>query len=578
MIDGILALSLQLHSNKGVFALLLGSGISRPAGIPTGWEVTLDLVQKLAQLENQDPDPDLEKWFVEKYGRVPDYSFLLENLAKTSTERTRLLRSYFEPSEEEKEQGLKVPTKAHHAIASLVSSGVIKVIVTTNFDRLLEQALVEVGISPAVISTADAVKGTLPLAHSPCTIVKLHGDYLDTRLKNTTDELSDYSEDVNTLLDQVFDEYGLIVCGWSAVYDVALRSALERQTNRRFTTYWTSMGEAGPEAEKLIAHRSAEMIRIKGADEFFSQLLENLKSLDQVNRSHPISIELAVAQVKRYIIQNNPIGVHDLLMEEVKTVYSQLHKDFSIQGGGVGPSVLNYIQNYESTSEKLVTLAATAAYWGDGGSILAIIKGFEWLGNPPDGESGGTWVAIRRYPALMLLYAAGISLIAKRNFKDLHKLFFTPNNHYERYGRSHRLISEFHPSGIVDVSHLNAALGKNYRIPTSERIFEQVSNSLAFLFPTKESFAQLFDEFEYCFCLSFAWDYFTNENRYWGPLGRFIYRGARSGEQTVLDRISKEFSQQDFELLLGATPEEVPSILQGYNNFVYDVAKSHRFS
>lgn len=44
--------------------------------------------------------------------------------------------------------------------------------ITTNFDRLLEKALEEIGVTPIVISTLDAVEGALPLGHSKCPIVK----------------------------------------------------------------------------------------------------------------------------------------------------------------------------------------------------------------------------------------------------------------------------------------------------------------------------------------------------------------------------------------------------------------------
>ena len=44
---------------------------------------------------------------------------------------------------------------------------------------------------------------------------------------------------MNRLLDQVFDEYGLIVCGGSADWDKA-RAAIERCPNRRDTTYWSA--------------------------------------------------------------------------------------------------------------------------------------------------------------------------------------------------------------------------------------------------------------------------------------------------------------------------------------------------
>ena len=181
---------MSIYYNPGVYALLLGSGVSRAAQIPTGWEITLDLIRKFAKLEGKDVAPDPKNWYIESFNEEPDYSKLLKSLAPTQSERNALLRSYFEPTKDELEDGIKIPTKAHFAIASLVRSGYIRVILTTNFDRLIEQAIEKEGIVPDVISSDDSLKGAIPLIHSKCTVVKLHCDYKDTRIKNTLRELA----------------------------------------------------------------------------------------------------------------------------------------------------------------------------------------------------------------------------------------------------------------------------------------------------------------------------------------------------------------------------------------------------
>ena len=53
--------------------------------------------------------------------------------------------------------------------------------------------------------------GIVPLAHSPCTLIKVNGEYLDTRLRNTDGQLRKYDAPLNRVLDQVFDECGLIL-------------------------------------------------------------------------------------------------------------------------------------------------------------------------------------------------------------------------------------------------------------------------------------------------------------------------------------------------------------------------------
>ena len=110
-------------------------------------------------------EPDPEQWFLEKYGQAPDYSQLLDQLTRTPTERQQLLRPYIEANEQEREEGKKQSTAAHRAIAQMAAQGFVKVIVTTNFDRLIESALVEAGVVPTVISSEDQARGRAP-AHS----------------------------------------------------------------------------------------------------------------------------------------------------------------------------------------------------------------------------------------------------------------------------------------------------------------------------------------------------------------------------------------------------------------------------
>lgn len=246
--DPLLSLTLALSSKPGIYAVLLGSGISRPAGIPTGWDIVEDLICQVAQLRGEPCTPDPATWYAQTFGEEPDYAVLLRTLAKTPTERNHLLRSYFEPTDEERTQGLKEPTRAHHALAALVKMGLVRVLLTTNFGRLIERALEMAGVHPVVIGTPDAIRGAEPLAHTSCLLLKVHGDYLDTRFLNTPEELAKYTTQVNRLLAQIFNDYGLIVCGWSATWDTALRQALERASSRRYTTYWLSPRPPSTEA------------------------------------------------------------------------------------------------------------------------------------------------------------------------------------------------------------------------------------------------------------------------------------------------------------------------------------------
>jgi hypothetical protein len=71
MIDPLNALAFSLFENRGVYALLLGSGLSRAASIPTGWEITLDLTRRLAELEGAKDNADWSAWYQERFGEPP---------------------------------------------------------------------------------------------------------------------------------------------------------------------------------------------------------------------------------------------------------------------------------------------------------------------------------------------------------------------------------------------------------------------------------------------------------------------------------------------------------------------------
>lgn len=105
MIDPVHSLAFSVQANPGVYAVLLGSGVSKAAKIPTGWEVTLDLIRKLAKLHEETCDPNPEHWYREKFKQEANYSDLIDALVKTPAERQQLLRAYWEPIEQEREAG-----------------------------------------------------------------------------------------------------------------------------------------------------------------------------------------------------------------------------------------------------------------------------------------------------------------------------------------------------------------------------------------------------------------------------------------------------------------------------------------
>lgn len=268
---GFVRMVFGVRREPGAYALLLGSGVSKGAGVPSGWDVTVSLVGEMARMQSPGVT-DALGWYTERFGEEPRYDVVLEQLGKGSADRQALVAEYFEPTSDERSHGVKVPSPAHKSIAHLVDEGYIRVILTTNFDRLLEESLAEVGITPNVVNGTEGIHGARSYASERCTIIKINGDYRDTRIRNSAEELSVFPAEYCSYLGAVLDAFGLVICGWSATYDVALAGLLRQYPNLRYATYWLARGNLEPAAKELAAARKADIIAIESADSAFEGL------------------------------------------------------------------------------------------------------------------------------------------------------------------------------------------------------------------------------------------------------------------------------------------------------------------
>ena len=551
MINPLLSLTFSMHASPGTYAVLLGSGVSRSASIPTGWEVVLDLINQLARLMNENCESDPVAWFKAKYEQEPTYSGLLEMVAKFPAERSSLLQKYFEPTDGERESGLKVPTKAHHALARLVKSSHVKVILTTNFDRLMEQALNAVGITPTIIDNPDAVDGAMPMIHNPCTLVKLHGDYRDLRTKNTPVELEEYDPCINGLLDRVLDEFGLIICGWSGESDPALRKAFKRCKNRRFTTYWAAHnGHLKPDADELAKLRAAEKISIKGADHFFSELAEKIDALVQIDQPHPMSTKMAVAQVKKYIESKSHIRLRDLLKEDVEQIVNKTdiaHYPVAtafpeeINAVSRDKELTSRIKAFETISATSVAIIATGCFWGEKEHVPFWVEAVDRLANPSNLPQTGlpcvnmAMHSLRVYPAILMLYAGGIAATASGRYETLLALLSQPKIRCKKYSDSLSawLISALRGAMQQDIFMAIPGL-ENMHIARSVRLLHVLREPLREFLPGDDNYWRTFNRFE---AIRSLWLADTD-----GVVldGVFTHRRYGSSEESVLTEMLDE--------------------------------------
>jgi hypothetical protein len=452
MVDPALMLGSALNALPGGYALLLGAGISATSGIPTAWGVVEQLIEEIADRDGGLGGAAPDDWWQQQHEGPPSYGGVLAAVARTPSERSAKLRPFFEPTDEERETGAKLPTAAHRAIAGLMAASAIRVVITLNFDRLLEQALQEVGVNPVVVTSDGAARGMAPLHLQSALIIHLNGDYLDPTTRNTADELTEsYGEQLDLLLARIFDEYGLVVAGWSAEWDLHLRHTLERASNRRYTTWWVNRSALDERARSLANLRDAVVVE-QTTDEFFPAALDCFEAIRSSHRRDALTVGVAVATAKREL-EGSRVGIslHDRLKREsdaIKRLPSIAEVPFS---GGDADDYRSHVATLLGASEVLTALVAASTYWGSDQAdewSLEEIDELVQAGLTPLPYVHSSYGNPRLVPACLAYHAAGVAAVGARRdglaVRLARRRFRSPDTRDER-----AMIDVLRPQAIV---------------------------------------------------------------------------------------------------------------------------------
>jgi hypothetical protein len=306
-LDPIVSLSVALAEAPGTCAFLLGSGVSRDAGVPTGTEVTRR-AQRLVYSVEHPGESDAEQeavsaWLTEQGYDELGYSELLELIAPDQAIRRDYLAGFFEGVE---------PGPTHVHLADLAVRGLVRVFVTTNFDRLLEHALQARGIEPVVIASDADLEAAVPREHAGAVVIKPHGDYLRLSIPNTPGELDELEPGIDAEIREVFDRYRVVVVGYSGS-DPAVGRAL-RARRARYGVWWVSRGDLGAGARDLVETAGARVVVRESAASFLVDLERRLAAFQE----HPSGQTPGVVhdEALRLIRTRDTIGLEELLRSE----------------------------------------------------------------------------------------------------------------------------------------------------------------------------------------------------------------------------------------------------------------------
>jgi hypothetical protein len=269
----------RLQSARGGHLMwFVGAGASVSAGVPTAGQLIWRFKRLLYATQTSTPivgvdvaDPvvrrRLQRHFNEQRtlpqdGSPEEYAAFFEAAYPSPGDRRRMLEELIVAAR---------PAYGQLALGVLMREGIIPVVWTTNFDRVVEDAVAEMARTTTTLTVAHLGEPTvagraLAEGRFPM-LVKLHGDYQSEKLKNSPAELQAQEAEFRAALENACQRFGLVVAGYSgrdaSVMD-ALAAAVDRAGSFPEGLFWLHRDPESPEGSpaELLTRAAARGIEV----------------------------------------------------------------------------------------------------------------------------------------------------------------------------------------------------------------------------------------------------------------------------------------------------------------------------
>ncbi len=248
-------LTAQFAPRPQGFAWFLGAGASRMSGLPTATDIIWDLKRRhYAREENQEiTRQDMQndsvqtriQSFMDSHGFPPlwaddEYTTYFEKIFGDGKERQRrYLRAILA-------EDRVTLTVGNRVLGALLAAGMTRAVFTTNFDSVVERAVVDVsGRSLAAFHLEGSTAAVQALNNEEYPLYcKLHGDFRYDSIKNLSVDLANQDRQLALCMQSAAGRYGFIVAGYSgrdASIMAVFRDALAQPNPFPNGLFWTSI-------------------------------------------------------------------------------------------------------------------------------------------------------------------------------------------------------------------------------------------------------------------------------------------------------------------------------------------------
>lgn len=284
------------------FVWFLGAGASRSAGLPTATDIIWDLKRRhYSREENQeilrqDIQNESVRSRIQSYmdsmgfpslWADEEYVTYFEKIFGDDIERQR---KYLGAILSEENVALSI---GNRVLGGLISSGLCRMLFTTNFDSVVEKSVAEVGqktLSTYHLEGAHNAIEALNNEEFPI-YCKLHGDFRFDSLKNLPDDLATQNSELSKCLINAGNRYGFIVSGYSgrdkSIMDL-FNAVLETENPFPHGLFWTGIkgSSVHTEVKNLLEKArgkgiNAQHVSIETFDSFLLRLWRNIENKDE---------------------------------------------------------------------------------------------------------------------------------------------------------------------------------------------------------------------------------------------------------------------------------------------------------
>jgi tetratricopeptide (TPR) repeat protein len=279
----------QARGDKN-FCFVLGSGASRPSGIPTGGELVQTWIKDIEEkLDGADFNTWLNREGILRSDLAKDYCKIYDKRFCLDKEDGF---AYLERKMEKVE-----PSVGYSVLAQILAQGQHRVVITTNFDSLTEDALfVYTNKKPLVVGHESLAHYIKPFGQRPV-VIKVHRDLLLSPI-NDASGTSHLADGFSKNLETIFKYYTPLIIGYGG-NDGSLMGFLERLDEIKGGLFWFYRevdGVLSERIQKLVKKFRGNFVKVSGFDELMIQLGDKLE-LEKLDEK---IIEVAKARSEAY--------------------------------------------------------------------------------------------------------------------------------------------------------------------------------------------------------------------------------------------------------------------------------------